>query len=69
MRKYLTRTCPKCAGSFGVIVTRVPYRSTIHAVSGWCERCDYEIAWALIMRTRLRALAKPLDPRHKNHDA
>jgi C4-type Zn-finger protein len=52
--KYLTRSCPKCAGYFGVIVSRLPHRSSIRAVSGWCKRCNYEIAWALLVRERPR---------------
>lgn len=50
--KYLARSCPKCAGYFGVIVSRLPYRSSIRAVSGWCKRCNYKIAWALVVKEK-----------------
>jgi C4-type Zn-finger protein len=52
--KYLTRNCPKCAGYFGVIVSSLPYRSSIRAVTGWCKRCNYEIAWALVVKGQKR---------------
>lgn len=50
--KYLARSCPKCAGYFGVIVSRLPYHSSIRAVSGWCKRCNYQIAWALVVKEK-----------------
>lgn len=57
--KYLARRCPKCAGYFGVIVSRLPYRSSIRAVSGWCKHCNYQIAWALVVRGKERTQTKP----------
>src|SRR4029077_9663671 len=57
--KYLARTCPKCAGYFGVIVAKVPHRSSIRAVSGWCKHCNYEIAWALLITPKRPPLMKP----------
>jgi C4-type Zn-finger protein len=58
LAKYLARTCPKCAGYFGVIVTKVPHRSSIRAVSGWCKHCNYEIAWARLITAKLRTPIK-----------
>jgi len=61
MAKFLARSCPKCAGYFGVVVSELPHPSPISAVSGWCQRCDYEIAWALIVKTKAGPLIRPLD--------
>jgi hypothetical protein len=49
LAKYLSRNCPMCAGYFGVIVSRLPYGSSIQAISGWCKRCNYRIAWSLLV--------------------
>jgi hypothetical protein len=58
--KYLARSCPKCAGYFGVIVSRLSNRSSIRAVSGWCKHCNYQIAWALVVRGKERTPIKPV---------
>jgi C4-type Zn-finger protein len=65
--KYLARTCPKCAGYFGVIVSRLPYRSSIRAVSGWCKHCNYQIAWALVVTAKLQSPIKPVRTNARTH--
>jgi hypothetical protein len=67
LAKYLARTCPKCSGYFGVIVSKLPHRSSIHAVSGWCKHCNYEIAWALLVTAKLHPSIKPFRNPNRTH--
>jgi C4-type Zn-finger protein len=65
--KYLVRKCPKCAGYFGVIVSKLPYRSSIRAVSGWCKHCNYEIAWALVVTAKKHSQRKSIGSSYHSH--
>ena len=50
MAKYLTRTCPRCRGYFGVVVSQWPTRDREYLVSGFCTTCGYRLkGWKVIL--------------------
>ncbi len=43
MPKYLQRSCPKCNGYLGIVVSERE-----QAINGRCLKCGYRLAWVLV---------------------
>jgi hypothetical protein len=45
MAKYLTRKCPRCKDSIGILILPHLERTVDLVIDGYCSRCGYELHW------------------------
>jgi C4-type Zn-finger protein len=48
MAKYLTRKCPECSESLGILIVPHSEPAIDRVIDGYCSRCGYEIHWLVI---------------------
>jgi len=49
MAKYLARTCLKCSGYLGVVVSESLEATEIRPMVGRCARCKYTFKWTVVV--------------------
>jgi len=48
MAKYVTRKCPECSQSLGVLIVPHADEAIDRVIDGYCSRCGYELHWLVL---------------------